>query len=330
MRRTIFHDLTSENENTTTQVLANLMQNKTIRDSIIKIIIPNISDEVLNTFNSSSISTQKRIGAAGQPDLVIKSNASFIIIENKIRQYTPPTDHEVDDYIELINNSSESIKCLVFLIPPQYRFIQYFLTLVEHNKHCIIVYWDFLMEELKKKELAEISPLFKESLDFLEQLIFGNEQDSLHWGIYEVAMLYNNKDLFAAFKTTSLIHSLLYKSEALLVPQLEGMGIGKIWPSNWFPENYEVCYGKYLTVNNKQFLYFGFSNLSDNDDYSFGIAIDSQIEKHCNVILNRELMVSDSEGWYYYPIDRKLLLENDPSILANAFAKAFIQCMHVN
>ncbi len=58
LENTVFYRLTDENENSCTQLLANIMRTKFVRDIILKFLCGNISDEILDSIRENCIETQ--------------------------------------------------------------------------------------------------------------------------------------------------------------------------------------------------------------------------------------------------------------------------------
>jgi hypothetical protein len=79
----IFYRLTKENENSTTELLCNLLRTKYIRNICLKFF--GIPDKIIEGITIHNINTQKLSRTEGIPDIIIQDTDCYYIIENKIR-----------------------------------------------------------------------------------------------------------------------------------------------------------------------------------------------------------------------------------------------------
>ena len=74
----IFYRLTKENENTTTELLCNLLRTKYIRNICLRYF--DISEEIIENISIENISTQKSFDKEGILDIIIQNKDSYYII----------------------------------------------------------------------------------------------------------------------------------------------------------------------------------------------------------------------------------------------------------
>ena len=310
IRNTVFHRLTAENEDSITELLANLMQNKTTRDVILSVLLPDAGKTILDSITNESIVTQKVMGSCGKPDLVINSAMACIVLENKIKTSTALQQHEIEDYIKLVDKSGKNYKRLVFLIPKGYIFEPAISKLKNNNPEVVKTkYWQDFMIQIEDAELDLISPVFAEALKYTEMVVSGHRTQQIDsFSPLGVAMLYTPSDFFVAQEAFSLIYKKLFEADNMLIPRLNELGLGSFWHGDFFPDT--VVYGKYVTIQNKSFLYYGFYKPKDQIDekYTFSVAFKEDIELKLHYSIDKTGMYRDEEGWYYLPLDRRNLL----------------------
>lgn len=201
---TIFNQLTSENENATTELLANMMKQKHVRNLIGKWLCDDIPDEALNNIKASDVRTQIKTDDCGQPDLIIENGNCKIIVENKIRTRTTLTQHEIDDYIKLLDKNYSK---LIFLVPDDYQDKR-IDDVTTKNKNVIRKSWTKFLQFLYQMELNKNSEIFSQSLEYLASIIDSSEPLDTILTKQELVMLFKPEEILAVYSLSDKIANL--------------------------------------------------------------------------------------------------------------------------
>jgi hypothetical protein len=113
----VFHKLVS-NENSTTQLLCNLLQFDDFRAMFLELIIPGIDS---SEAAGSHIDAEIAYDECGRPDIRIRSENVLALIELKVRKDTSCTVNQPQEYMKFLREQNEPIRRLVFLIPTDWR-----------------------------------------------------------------------------------------------------------------------------------------------------------------------------------------------------------------
>lgn len=270
---TLFRRLTKEDENATTEMLANLMQRKYIRDCLLRFLIGAIPESILTEISGKSVSTQVSVSEHGQPDLVITGPNVYIILENKVLDSTILQEHETKDYIKLVSRTDKDISKLVFLVPKNYAFKNQIGDIEKNHKDKVIVkHWEDLLSFLDGLEIE--SSAFMESFGYLDSFFYhANEKE---YTIKEVHFLYKLEDYynFKSFehKTIEKFHQV----RSMVLNNLNKTGENEFS----FSDSCSTCggIGEFILYRGKGSIFFGFNNPSDYlgkfkgmDSYSFSV-----------------------------------------------------------
>lgn len=306
----IFHRVSKKDENTATELLANLMQLKYFRDSFLEMldIPPQRDKDFKDTIKKQDISTQYTDTSSGRPDLVIKNDDCLIYIENKTRLQTSLQPTQTTLYLEDIEFESRPFKKMVFLVPDNYCHLS---ELKDHEKKkpfCKVLIWQEFLDKIYKKEFHKWNSLVDHSLNYLSEIIRGIEtKPSLN--LEEVALLMNPKDLVVANSLFYKFHEIFHDIDARIVNNLGNY----FSPSDWAwgeRDNTPIKRGKYINFKNERSIFYGFSfeileQFPEKEDYLFGVAIHRAIidpnavdaeENGCKPFLMDE--------WYYLKLDK--------------------------
>ena len=316
LKSSIFNRLTQENENASTEMLANLMKRKYLRTLILSWLVPELTKEMLD--DKVLISTQRTIMEGGRPDLCIEGSDFRILVENKILIGTTPTPAELTSYIDNISNSDKKICRLIYLVPKQYKYIDQFEAISsKHQEKVYVKHWEDLLVFLDKAEVADDSSLVEASLEYLKSLIeLSVEAFSEELNPKEVAMLYETDLLFDCMSLLSKLQTRIAESRDELVRRLNVQFENRLNFSLGETQHNIYGYGQYIMVGGEGQLFYGISPVSSNRDirrkYGFSVAVLSSTP---NLEADRMDNFKDDEGWYYFPLDKRALLEDDNSRL---------------
>lgn len=184
-----------KNENDVTELLVNLMQQKFFRDICLRwflkdsISCPRTIESIVQDTEAYDITTQYWSKDTdkdtdidkdkGIPDIRIQNSSienvkCSMLIENKIHVGTELTDHQKKgDYCDLID-SNANYKVCFFLIPRYYQFEWQIKQIPEKNHQSVeivIVYWDDFLAYLNKQQVGEISYVYKDALEQMQNVI---------------------------------------------------------------------------------------------------------------------------------------------------------------
>lgn len=193
----IFYNLI-KNETSLTEVFCNFMRYKIFRDLFIDIVnekikhIENKIDKSKLKFQDfdTEIDLKKEINNYGRIDLQLKINDKIYLFEIKVETFTKLTDNQPKNYLEYLENRNEN---LFFILPKSYfhknEIFKNWENKTEYQKEDIknhnIIYWEDILDQLKKQEIDKANIFINEFckiLDFrwfyFEEIIFTkNELD---------------------------------------------------------------------------------------------------------------------------------------------------------
>lgn len=162
---TVFNNISSENENSVTEVLASLFRKEKFRKILFSFF--HITDSDTETF---VIGTQQNYGDNGRPDLIIQSSNTRIFIENKVLDKTSLTNNQPKGYLDELSKASEKNKRLIFLVPKNYLHRP---ELEEYSEiaTCEIKKWSDLIDVLKKENAELNSDLLSDCIVYFENTV---------------------------------------------------------------------------------------------------------------------------------------------------------------
>jgi len=300
----IFFNITQENEDTSTDLLCNILRTKYIRDITLDFI--GISKKSLDTITLEHIFTRKGIDGVGIPDITIENDDTFFFIENKIHVNTDLQDSQITTYPDFIYNKKYKVyKGYIFLIPKNYEHEIEINESMKKYPFITKIYWEDLLKYLYKLEIQNESPVISEVLNFLNYLVSNEFVLETKLNISEVVMLYNPKDIYSAL-------SLVYKINRLADIAAEKI-VEKFGQDFCIDRTQRDLKGQgiYLKYNNKPAIFIGLNPFlyeEQNGDFVLSVALYRKTLKE-NININD--YYSDDEGWLYIKMDRKRFTEED-------------------
>jgi hypothetical protein len=199
-RANIFENLVT-NENSLTELLCNLTRCSSFRRPFLARLL---SDECSSHIAQDDIDTQERLDGCGQPDLIIRNDEVYALIEVKVRDDRGCTIYQPDGYFESLLRSKSPERWLVFVLPrgwPDRKRLGARLSELADSGGGIrtrIVIWEDVLEVIRESNLSEepsYGPIFREFSELLsgwliaKPIVFSKE---------EVRMLFS-RDFAAAF-----------------------------------------------------------------------------------------------------------------------------------
>jgi hypothetical protein len=303
----IFHRITNQNENTSTEILCNLFRNKYFRDICLSFF--GLPENAIKTIKSEHCSTQQKLLNIGIPDLIIQNNEVFYIIENKIKRDTPLQSSQTTSYVDVIKKDCHDEKGLIFLIPHDYEHVNEIVTAQKSCRFISISYWEEFLKFLYD------SAVVKEALDFLCNLII-IEPVETNLTPYEVAMMYNPKDVVESISLIQKVYELIKKTEPIILSKL-GKNFSEF--HDCFKFNINADTGFYFNYKkNEDAIFIGLClNLIESEDkgqwdYFFSVAFDVKaLKKQGKDDITTKHLCYNGGDWIYFKMDRKLLLSKN-------------------
>lgn len=295
---TVFNNISPENENSVTEILASLFRKEKFRKILFNFF--QIKDNDAETF---VIETQQNYGDNGRPDLIIKSTNTRIFIENKIFDKTSLTNNQPKGYLEELSKASEKNKKLIFLIPKNYFYrpkLNKRIREYSEIRLCEIKNWSDLIDVLKKENKKFDSDLLSDCIVYFENIV--------DKPVEETTIL--SEEEFKLLKKVDKIYKYLNKITE------DYLKCSFYKPKKWFCE-YGI--GSSYTLDNCKELFVGISPYSH---YQYSFAIWSQVKYYESFLINGKRYVphydnkKDNGGyWTYYEL--KYSDFEDKSGLAN-------------
>jgi hypothetical protein len=162
--KSIFYNLTDENENATTELLCNLCIYDEYREIIFNIL-------GLNNFDIyfDDIQTQKQIPKKRKkPDITIENNEAMIFIENKINAGLLKS--QIKTYPDELNRSNKKKK-MIYLVPNNHKCIETINELSQKYDFITLVRWEELVNKLEKYNKSKSSEIITESTKYFNKVL---------------------------------------------------------------------------------------------------------------------------------------------------------------
>jgi len=326
----IFYKLTRENENSTTELLCNLLRSKYIRDLCLKFFV--IPEDIIKTIGINNIHTQYYDKELGIPDIVIKGKNYCYIIENKIKVETDLTLNQKGNYIKLLKKSGTENIGLRFLVPEKYppeKINE--LKEIYHEDDLLVKTWKEFLDHLYEHEIQKESILVNEVLNYFCALLGYSSCEDTKLTPYEVAMLYNPRDIFESLKLMDKVCNTIKVIEEDIMAVLgscfnPGADCFSIQNSNRI--------GKSFLYNRKECVFIGLNfNLINHDiiyindkpkkadAYIYSVTLFRKCLKD-NFEINRDDYYYNDGDFIYIPLNEKnLLSENKEELLKKELEK---------
>jgi hypothetical protein len=318
-RSSIFHRVTNENEDATTELLCNLLRDKYVRDICLKAL--GVDADAIEAIKFKHCSTQSRniqVGgqSIGRPDLVISNDKCFYLIENKIRTTTGLQPKQLENYplAVQVKRERKTHIGLIFLLPTNYDKTE-IEELKKANAFIKIATWDKFLTDVYKSGIDKNAPLVAESLKYLSSLTLRSPIDTTLTP-YEVAMLYNPKDICSSLDLITKIQKLI---EQTIEPILKELGDKfALSKYQYFLDSSDK--GVFINYNDNAAIFIGLNlTLLKNPDAKdvrgnvFGVAIlEDIVPKDYNA---RPFDSADDGGynWYCFGISAQVICSPNAS-----------------
>ena len=150
---TIFHKLVTD-ENSTTELLCNLMRFSTFRRAILPVLLDNTLAEDI-TFEQ--IETQADLAGAGQADLLVRTESFCAILEVKATSWRSLTEAQERHYVTYLAAQPQPYRSLAFLIPNDWMHVSALEQIFETTRssipevHTHIAYWTEVLDVIERR-----------------------------------------------------------------------------------------------------------------------------------------------------------------------------------
>lgn len=118
-RDTIFDNLVTD-ENSMTELLCNLTRLSPFRRALLARLF---SDGCSSRIAENDIRTQKRLDGWGQPDLIIRNDEIYALVEVKVSNHCGLTPNQPNSYFESLLKDKTPQRWLVFLVPKDWLYL---------------------------------------------------------------------------------------------------------------------------------------------------------------------------------------------------------------
>ena len=248
----VFHNIVTD-ENTTTELLCNLLQFDDFRARFLQLTLPDVdTSEVV----WDHIDTQIDHGEYGRPDIQIRNGKILALIEVKVIAGLETTENQPQGYMRYLRTQSEPIRQLVFIVPSNWWHLNQLESelqklerrgadgiIVQTN----VVTWKAVVEMIEM--LGDKGNLFIEEFN---QLLIGRVAPKpVVFAQEEIDMLFSNTVPSGLAHLQQVMDGLQERGSAF---KIRREGSTSIWPSD-----YGLYYGLY------------FQNPQGKDAFWFGV-----------------------------------------------------------
>ena len=219
---------------------------------------------------------------------------------------------QITTYPEYLNSTKNKEIKLLFLIPKGYKDRYKIEEIKKKYNFISIIFWDDLLEYLKKENKIIKSEILSESILFFDKIL--NMLPEIKLKQEEIKFMTDFEKLFkessAIGKTLELFNNTIEQlKENLKLPFKKG--------ENPWPEVSENGIGYWFYHENCYIGYsFGFLNTSNMEDYILSLAIYKDIISKDKIKRMPKTDYGLDEDWYYFKIDENILnIENKEKVL---------------
>jgi hypothetical protein len=329
----IFYKMTSQNENSTTELLCNLFRIKYFRDICLEYFC--IENKFIDEISLENISSQNSTDDSGKPDIVIDTDKFRCYIENKILQNTDLQENQKSNYPENLLKFRETQGkhiCYIFLIPKNYEHENEVDEIINKYKDFTRkYYWHEFLSHLYNKELDVESPIIKEGLNYFSELVPTDEPEDTVLNPREVVIMYNPKTINDVLNFVEKIRGTIRNSLEIVKNKMgNNYCLGKEQNNQW-GQGYSFKY------KNKESIWVGITPTLyevENGIFVYSVALLEKYLKENIKIDDNEFKHYSDDGYVFIAIDRDLFVEDDKEkiladeiikILKNVFIKNYVE-----
>jgi hypothetical protein len=194
----VFYNLVTD-ENSTTELLCNLMRFAAFRIPFLRLFL---SEASASDVSWDDIDTQIDFSSCGRPDLCIQNERLAALIEVKVTPGLGLTENQPKGYLEYLLRGDVPERWLVFLVPRAWAHLEYLNSILSvtaesggsaaslSNIHTRIIYWEDVVEIIEENDLGKLNPFLN---DFCELITARIAPRPVVFSPREVLMLFSNE-----------------------------------------------------------------------------------------------------------------------------------------
>ena len=268
----IFHNLVTD-ENSTTEVLCNLMQFTAFRRLLLAKLLPGLPETCASQISFDDIDTQARFDDCGQPDLIIKNDVLYALVEVKIYPFRAPTVNQPNGYFKVLTDDKDKTpeRWLVFLVPKGWEYRQCLnedLKKLKDDYHDGIIHthvaeWEDVLAVIEDNDLQNLNPFLNDFYQMFDEqfrpkpikfnqkelsMLFSKDfpaalskLDNLICKIKEMSTAYNYQSTWAT-REKKLCPNDGYALEFCNAQGQKVLWFG-VWTDFWMETGYPLCFG---------------------------------------------------------------------------------------
>jgi hypothetical protein len=294
-----------KNENSFTELFYNYLKFGVFKSIFLELID---FDFDKGSIKYSDFDTQYSVSKFGRPDLVLINDELEILFEIKVYNTSLTANQPTSYYKHLKSKSKKKYKALILLAPDDYYDIERYrneLLIVNDNEDKIftqIIYWNEIVRQIEKKDITEISPLFKEYSNFLTSWF---QMKSIFFDSLNATTMFGKEFPDGLYKTLVIVDNIFRE---LKKQKFE------VWRTN---DKYFAEYGFSFQLPNEETLFFGlwFDYWRDYGN-PICIGLDGDTKTHLKIVNDNlkqknlcELV--EYKDWFVSFIDKSTLMDSN-------------------
>lgn len=309
-----------KNENAFTELFYNYLKFGVFRVLLLDLIAFDFDKE---NIKYSNFDTQYYLSKFGRPDLALLSNEVEILFEIKVYNTSLTSNQPSAYYNYLKTKNTKKHKALILIAPDNYYDLDRYnreLSIINDSNDRIftqIIYWNDIVRQIEKKDITEISPLFKEYTSFLTVWF---QMKSTFLDSLNVTNMFGKEFPESLYKTLVIVDNVFKELKKQKF---------NVWRTN---DKYFEEYGFAFQLPNDEIIFFGmwFDYWRDNGN-PICIGLDGDSKTHIEIINNELIHKNLSElieykNWYVTFIDKTTLMDiNSEKIISKLLSDLAIK-----
>lgn len=309
-----------KNENAFTELFYNYLKFSVFRVLLLDLIAFDFDKE---NIKYSNFDTQYYLSKFGRPDLALLSNEVEILFEIKVYNTSLTLNQPSAYYNYLKTKNTKKHKALILIAPDNYYDLDRYnreLSIINDSNDGIftqIIYWNDIVRQIEKKDITEISPLFKEYTSFLTVWF---QMKSTFLDSLNVTNMFGKEFPESLYKTLVIVDNVFKELKKQKF---------NVWRTN---DKYFEEYGFAFQLPNDEIIFFGmwFDYWRDNGN-PICIGLDGDSKNHIEIINNELIHKNLSElieykNWYVTFIDKTTLMDiNSEKIISKLLSDLAIK-----
>ena len=314
VENTIFRGLASKDgENTTTELLANLLKYKCLRDIFFTSICSQIQEsgpenakKLFDKIKPQDIKTQVIFPKTNTqkksiPDILIENTDCFIIFESKIKKSTELQTTQIEDYPNLFKDKAQTLKKYIFLLPCNYNSSE--INKIDKNI-CVKVDWSKILSDFYKSDIEKIAPVVNEALSYLKSVIEIENTNELSdvQPLYKIALEYDwNKLKEEKEKIEKIAQKIVRCKNKIIERYRKFLNPSDDIPCNAYQFGSTISLQADSTKKRTNGIWLGCSPCYFSDDNEKRFAIQLSLRQDCVKFTDKPKQFYDfHDGWYYF------------------------------